>query len=150
MHNHNSQRSTKSDSPVDENFQENLTPEVVDESAELAVFAIGYLQSLLSDFYNKMHMFYSLADYTRDCRTLERRITNEGVYFLTSALPVLMNDLLIQLEGGNAVYSGFKLQSGKNYPRFLRRMFDIVKTANYTVLVQAAALDTLYNVSCGF
>jgi hypothetical protein len=149
MHNRNSQRSIMDVPALGEGIcQDNKNLEIADNA--LREFSSGYITSLLSDFHNKMHMFYSFADFTRDCRTVKVRIKNEGVYFLTTALPALMNDLLIQLEGGDADYVGFRKQANQNYPLFLNRMFEIVKSERYTVLVQAAALDTIYNVSCCF
>jgi hypothetical protein len=112
-------------------------------------FAKDYFDSLLVDVHNDLHMFYSCADSTRDRRTISRRIDNEGITFITTVLPTLINDFLIDLEGGQADYSGFRTGI-RNYPVFLRRLFAIVMNDSYTAEVQARAFHGIYSLSCAF
>lgn len=117
-----------------------------------ADFASGYLLSLLDDAHNRLYMLYSFTDFTRDRDSLSRRIINEGLTFVVRVLPELISGLLDLLEYGEARFPQFKLQRGRNYPQFCRRMFSIVlnECNSYNTEDQAAAFDFLYNLSTAF
>lgn len=111
-------------------------------------FCDGYFLSLFVDTHNLLHLLYGSADFTRDREYFHKRLMNEGLAFVTNALPELMTGLLDLLEHGSASFPSFKLQRGTNYPRFCRRLFEIVTNEkNYSATSQAAAMDALYNLS---
>lgn len=114
-------------------------------------FASGYFDSIIVDTHNLLHLLYGSADFTRDRECFNKRLKNEGLAFVTDALPELMTGLLDLLEHGDASFPSFKLQKGTNYPRFFRRLFEIVTNEkDYNAQHQAAAMDAIYNVSTSF
>lgn len=114
------------------------------------VFITEYLTSLLKDIHFNLHQLYGKSDYLKDLATLNRRLKSEGIFFATHVLPILITDLLNLLEGRRAVFPGYKLQKGTNYPRFLRRLFSAVCNDCHDAKVQAAALESIYMVSVSF
>jgi len=119
-------------------------------TAESLLFAVDYYKNLLTDTHNDLRMLYGFADYTRDCALLDNRIKNEGLAFLVDVLPTLMQEFLEHLEGNDVSFPHFKKDRGKNYPRFLRRLFEITQNERHSAEVQARALHTIYCVSVAF
>jgi len=113
-------------------------------------FNLGFYTNLLRDAHNRLSLLYSFADYTRDIRYIYRRISNEKLYFITTTLPLLMDGCLSYLEHGTCAFPTFKLQRGKQYPRFLKRIFAVVFEQHYTESQRSDALDVLYTISHAF
>jgi len=112
---------------------------------------LDYLTALLDDGFNTLR-FYSKADQQADLRTLENRIRNEGPAFATKTLPALSSSLLNYIETGVSHYPGFKLQSGTEYPAFLRGIFSVIYNVDRTECTDDAvqAFRFIYQLGSAF
>jgi len=82
---------------------------------------IALLESLLNDF---ERLNPGVKGLKRDFVTLQKRFENEGLGFLTKALPALDEALLIGLSTGRfACPLGFQRPKGRTIPKFLSGMF---------------------------
>lgn len=86
---------------------------------------IVYLQTILEDALTILSS-YGRADCAKDIRTLKNRVRDEGISFATKSLPNLSDRYLTYLETGKSDYPGFKIQSGTEYPVFLRGLFKLM------------------------
>lgn len=84
-------------------------------------FVIEILQSILKDTLN-LNPSYGLADYTKDTKTLRKRIRNEGISFATHVLPAYFSSLVEELEGGKPDYRWFRKSPVDDRPVFLHRL----------------------------
>lgn len=92
------------------NIPDNLDPDTV--------YIAELLCAILQDGYNLVPS-YRLADCLRDCDTIVKRLTHEGVGFATRALPDFMSAFFCTLETGATLRpAGFACRRG--VPSFLR------------------------------
>lgn len=89
---------------------------------------------------------YHVTDYIHDCMTVKSRMKSEGIGFATMTLPKLATGLFNYLETGSATYTGFKLQPGEEYPRFLKGMFYVVYHSSNAQWV-TDAIKCIYQIS---
>lgn len=111
-------------------------------------FIIGMIIALLTDAYNNLPS-YSLADYSKDCSTVTRRVQSEGIQFATVMLPLLIQGMLNRLEFRESSYPGFKILPGADYPCFCKGIFAAIIGASNEA-ERATALKHLYQVSVAF
>lgn len=67
-----------------------------------------------------LNLRYGNADFSKDCETVVRRISAEGVKFATIHLPRFFDSLLGFVETGKSVYPGFRKLGRQQYPHFMR------------------------------
>jgi hypothetical protein len=108
----------------------------------------SYLNGILLDCYNT-NPLYGTADYQRDCSTLTRRYTHEGLSFATKTLPDLFEYLLIYLETGISVYPGFKKKRGRTYPVFLQQLVAPIYECPYSADT-VMCMQQLYQLCAAF
>lgn len=93
---------------------------ILDPAAEVdPEYYLGFTLALVRDAFNSLPS-YRLADFRRDCTTLSRRMSSEGLTFVTSTLPSFFEQVLQHLEGGESDYPSFKKQKGAPYPQLFR------------------------------
>jgi hypothetical protein len=110
-------------------------------------FALLHLKCLLLDAHQNLPLYRS-ADYRRDVMTLEKRLHNEGLPFVTSMLPKYMSGFLSLIEGDIALFPSFKMKGV--YPAFLGGLAHSVIHDGSTVKNRANALKYLYNFCVSF
>lgn len=150
MRNRKSQYNTLSKDLSSAKFLQEMGKQKKKHLESLRIFFEGYLYSILDDAHSSLGLLYGSADYTRDRRTIKRRLNNEGFAFVADVLPSLMDGLLNHLEGGESTFSSkFKCRGGR--PTFLRRLTEIATNGhNYKPEMQAKAMEYVYNISvCG-
>lgn len=111
----------KRQSIIARNSKRNLR-EIQKYYTECRGFILDMFHSVLSDFVN-LNPLYRDVDLARDYKTLEMRISSEGLGFISVTLPQLMQDLFCKIEGGTPSYDGWKKHSHAEYPAFLGRLF---------------------------
>lgn len=109
-------------------------------------FFESMLVGVLTDCHNTLP-FYGCTDYTKDVATLKKRLHAEGVGFAALTLPVLSQGLFDLLEGRSATFPGFKIQSGTEYPVFMRALY---KEALRDREKAAPAVKAIYQLSVLF
>jgi hypothetical protein len=110
-------------------------------------FAFLHLKCLLHDAHQHLPHYRS-ADLRRDILTLDKRISNEGLPFVTAMLPKIAAGVLALLEGETAVFPSFKMKGV--YPCFLSGLAHTVVNDSNGTYERAVALKYLYNVCVAF
>lgn len=83
---------------------------------------LAMFQAILQDIQN-INPLYRSVDSARDLKTITIRLKEEGLGFISATLPNLMSELFAHSVGKEASYTGWKKQSGAEYPAFLGRLF---------------------------
>jgi hypothetical protein len=91
--------------------------------AQMIGFCSGLSQQLLTDMYLQAQL-----DYSRDVELIRRRVTSEGLGFLTKTLPKLGKAVQAALLGERLKITHFKLQRGSRLPHFMKDAFSRVFT----------------------
>lgn len=109
-----------------------------------------YVVSLLLDGINRFSFTRTADSPIRDVSTIDRRLTSEGIGFITGVLPKLFQSLLDYIEHGVSDYPGFKKAKGRAYPAFMQQYFSRIYDVKTCETDRALYIDHVYQVCVAF